>query len=76
MKKIKLKEFVSLLGDETPIKLMSAKGGTIYEGIYDLLEENSEFSYWFEQCKNNIVVAIYLQTDFIFGRNAIVIIIP
>lgn len=75
MKKIRLKEFVSLLGDETPIKLMSAKGGTIYEGLYDLLEENSEFCYWFEQYKNNIVVAICLQNDFVFGRNAIVIII-
>lgn len=75
MKKIRLKEFVSLLEDETPIKLMNVKGGIIYEGIFDLLDENSEFCYWFGELENNIVAGICLQTDFIFGRNAIIIII-
>lgn len=73
MEKIDLEKFSKLIEHETPILLVNENGDILFDGYFDLFDENSSFSYWFEDFKKFYVLGIGFAHDDLFDRYAVVI---
>lgn len=73
MIKIDLEKFSKLIEHETPILLENENGDILFDGYFDIFDENSSFCYWFKDFKNFNVLGIGFGHDDIFDRYALVI---